>query len=409
MGNTCMKEAMDANAGPEEPSQRANHSSDNTTHVEQHNERPAGNESENNGGGAMGSLMAQASAMASQAMSGGGDTSSKDVELVENAQPVTPVDRDARRRALFVGINYFGTSAELNGCINDVHNISEWLFTQGFSREESLILTDDQQDPSKQPTRENITNGMKWLVEGAQAGDSLFFEYSGHGGTAKDTDGDEQDSQDETICPVDYQQNGQILDDEMNQIMVHNLPKGVHLTCIYDSCHSGSALDLPFTYTIDGNLEIHVRDNFKAILNAAMKAGVAWAKGDKATAMREVMNGVNLLKGSSVSDMLSGNSSGPSPEEIKELREKMIAEKGTEAYVVQLAGCRDEQTSADAHIEGSHQGAMSYAFMETMKSNPSLTYTDLLKGIRTTLGGKYTQIPQMSTGAITDMNCPFTI
>lgn len=37
------------------------------------------------------------------------------------------------------------------------------------------------------------------MVKDAKAGDSLFFEYSGHGGTAKDADQDEEDMQDETI------------------------------------------------------------------------------------------------------------------------------------------------------------------------------------------------------------------
>lgn len=40
------------------------------------------------------------------------------------------------------------------------------------------------------------------------------------------------------ICsPMDYSSAGQILDDEMNSIMVHSLPEGCHLTCIYDSAY----------------------------------------------------------------------------------------------------------------------------------------------------------------------------
>lgn len=43
---------------------------------------------------------------------------------------------------------------------------------------------------------------MSWLVQGAQPNDALFFHYSGHGGQAKDLDGDEDDGYDETIYPV---------------------------------------------------------------------------------------------------------------------------------------------------------------------------------------------------------------
>ena len=51
---------------------------------------------------------------------------------------------------------------------------------------------------------------MNWLVRGAQPNDSLFFHYSGHGSQQQDHDGDEVDGTDETICPVDYKDAGQI-------------------------------------------------------------------------------------------------------------------------------------------------------------------------------------------------------
>ena len=63
-------------------------------------------------------------------------------------------------------------------------------------------------------------------MSGAQPNDSLFFLYSGHGSDKRDDDGDEVDGNDETICPVDYKSEGDIIDDEMNQILVQRLPKG---------------------------------------------------------------------------------------------------------------------------------------------------------------------------------------
>ena len=41
---------------------------------------------------------------------------------------------------------------------------------------------------------------------------------------------------------------GQIVDDEMNSILVQQLPRGARLTAIFDSCHSATALDLPYVY-----------------------------------------------------------------------------------------------------------------------------------------------------------------
>lgn len=40
---------------------------------------------------------------------------------------------------------------------------------------EFTILTDDQSDPSRMPSHQNIVNGMRWLVSGVEPGDRLFF------------------------------------------------------------------------------------------------------------------------------------------------------------------------------------------------------------------------------------------
>jgi len=85
-----------------------------------------------------------------------------------------------RRKALLIGINYFGQKGQLRGCINDVKNMSNYLNEHfGYKREDMVILTDDQQNPMSQPTKSNIFRAMHWLVKDAQPNDSLFFHYSG--------------------------------------------------------------------------------------------------------------------------------------------------------------------------------------------------------------------------------------
>lgn len=85
-----------------------------------------------------------------------------------------------RRRALLIGINYFGQNGELRGCINDVRNVSAFLIERhGYRREDMVILTDDQENPIMQPTRENIINAMQWLVRDARPNDALFLHFSG--------------------------------------------------------------------------------------------------------------------------------------------------------------------------------------------------------------------------------------
>ncbi|CAO3692819.1 unnamed protein product [Rhizopus stolonifer] len=78
-----------------------------------------------------------------------------------------------RKRALLIGINYFGTSAELKGCINDVHNIRDFLTTMySFRVDDMVILTDDQQNPQSIPTKQNMIRAMQWLVHDARPNDS---------------------------------------------------------------------------------------------------------------------------------------------------------------------------------------------------------------------------------------------
>jgi len=183
---------------------------------------------------------------------------------------------DGNKKSLLIGINYFGTSNELKGCINDVKNVKNWITSKfGFSSSEKnmRVLTDDQNDSSHHPTRANIIAGMKWLVEGAQSGDSLFIHYSGHGATQKDVrpDTDEADEQDETLVPMDYQSAGMVIDDEIFDIMVAPLPKGVRLTAVMDCCHSGSVFDLPYSYVFEKGRDMPVEvDNRKVAIAAAL-------------------------------------------------------------------------------------------------------------------------------------------
>lgn len=163
-----------------------------------------------------------------------------------------------RKKALLIGINYRGTRAELRGCENDVSNLSRYLLqTRGWNirPEDMIVLTETNPNPLFHPTRQNMTNGMRWLSSGNQAGDSLLFHFSGHGGYQADKNGDESDGSDETIMPVDHARAGAIVDDELNALLVQPLAPGVRLTAIFDCCHSGSALDLPFTYYPDGRVK----------------------------------------------------------------------------------------------------------------------------------------------------------
>ena len=161
-----------------------------------------------------------------------------------------------RRRGLLIGINYRGTSAQLRGCINDVHKVRGLLERKGYGTGGDptgglVVLTDDRDSPGElQPTKANIMRGFQWLLAGAKQGDVLFFHFSGHGAQQADMSGHEEDGMDETIVPVDFKRSGQITDDEIWNQLVWPLPEGAKLTALMDCCHSGTGMDLPYTYTV---------------------------------------------------------------------------------------------------------------------------------------------------------------
>lgn len=53
-----------------------------------------------------------------------------------------------------------------------------------------------------------------------------LFVRSGHGGTARDQNGDEEGGDDDTICPADFQQAGEIIDDDLNLMLAKKVPPG---------------------------------------------------------------------------------------------------------------------------------------------------------------------------------------
>jgi len=152
-----------------------------------------------------------------------------------------------RQRALLIGINYTGTRARLTGCIKDVHNMKQLLLeTYGWKPDCIRTLTDD--DQQRMPTRRNIEKALQELVKDARPGDTFFILFSGHGSQKVDPNGFEEDGMNETILPVDFQRAGMITDDQISDLIVKPLPPGVRLTAVMDSCHSGTGLDLPFTF-----------------------------------------------------------------------------------------------------------------------------------------------------------------
>jgi hypothetical protein len=136
-----------------------------------------------------------------------------------------------KKLALCIGINdYPGTGNDLSGCVNDANDWGKTLAEKGFTVKKLL---------NKSATRKNILDNLKSLIDKAVKGDSIIFQYSGHGSYVPDKDGEESDGTDECWCPYDLNRKGPITDDELNELF-NSKKNGVKLVLLSDSCHSGT-------------------------------------------------------------------------------------------------------------------------------------------------------------------------
>jgi hypothetical protein len=153
-------------------------------------------------------------------------------------------------------------------------------------------------------------------------------------------DGDEDDGNDECIYPVDFKRAGSIIDDQLHAIMVAPLPAGARLTAIFDSCHSGSVLDLPYIYSTQGVLK---EPNLaKEAGQGLLGAFSSYSQGDLGGVAKSLMG---IFKAATTGD---------------DAYERTVRTKTSPADVVMWSGSKDDQTS--------------YVF----SSPPSLVESDIL-------------------------------
>jgi hypothetical protein len=175
------------------------------------------------------------------------------------------------RKALLIGINYVGTKAALNGCINDCSNLGKMLKTKyGYEDNDITMLTDN---TDNKPTKANIIAELKRHVAMTKNDDvsELWISYSGHGSYVRDTNSDESDRKDECLVPLDYASRGMISDDFLH-MLVEQISVKTKTVVLIDACHSGSMLDLKYRYTA-GLKEVveNPRDNVRS--NIVMISG----------------------------------------------------------------------------------------------------------------------------------------
>ena len=262
------------------------------------------------------------------------------------------------KKALLVGINrYKIPGADLRGCVNDVKNLRAVLTTYcGFAGKDIKTLTD------YAATTKAMRDAIATLVKGAKKGDVLLFHYSGHGANVPDKNGDEADRRDEILCPTDLDWKDPLLDDWLRTTF-DRLPAGVSFTVVMDCCHSG-----------------YQHTSHLAPGRAGHPPLPPQPVGSDGDGIRAEARG--KVKGS--------------------LRRSTPARRKTDIVAVNIpevlvTGCRDTQTSADAEIGGSFNGALTYHLVATIKAaRGKLTYRELHDGtVKRLKKGGFSQVPQL--------------
>jgi metacaspase-1 len=229
---------------------------------------------------------------------------------------------------------------------------------QDFTDNDIVKLTDEQ------ATKKNIMENLTEMVNGAKEGkyDSLVFSISSHGTQVPDTNGDEKDMADEAFCPTDLIQKGNswdpdhiITDDELHDLFIQ-LPETVTLECYFDTCHSGTGLKV-----LDLLLDRKPRFLPPPSVEAFEKVNKRWPRSMAVS----------------------------------------LKEKGLSTHHILWAGCRSDQTSADANINETWHGAFTYYLCKNIDEfQNKLTRQKLLAKLREDLKkNNYDQIPQLETNA----------
>lgn len=258
------------------------------------------------------------------------------------------------KKALLVGINqYPDPRNNLNGCINDINDMSDYLIKEKKFDKANIKLIKDEH-----ATKANIMEGLAWLVKGAAAGDQIFFQYSGHGAQMPtQSKKGEADKLDEVICPYDFAWTDEtaLKDKEFNQVFAQ-MPKGVEFIWVSDSCHSQD-LSREFKMPIPGIFKARSMTPPLDIAERVMRI-----KASPKAVVQDLPKLAKLLN------------------------------------LALISGCKSNQESADAVFNQRANGALTYFLLQSLtdKKDKPGSLKELVKTVNKSLGKiKYPQQPQI--------------
>ena len=280
--------------------------------------------------------------------------------------------------ALLIGIDYYLPNRlykSLKGAVRDINLVADYLLkTLNIPSEKIFKLTSpnpevtqtiETKDP--EPTYENIVAKFQAITEIAQPGEQVYIHYSGHGGrtTTIYPELKGNDQLDEGIVPIDVgNESGRYLRDvELATLLKRMTDKGLIVTLVLDSCHSGEA----------------TRGDDVAIRGPG-ETDTALRDSESLVAQRQelIENWQDLTDGIPAS--ITPGQWLPQPRD----------------YVL-LAACRPSEYAYEYAVSGKERhGALTYWMIDTLTSSPSgLTYKTLHDRVSAKIQSKFPQMPML--------------
>lgn len=233
-----------------------------------------------------------------------------------------------------IGINYEGSGMALNGCL---HDAQMWAGRLQANKFHSVVSLEE-----AQCTKAALVEAIRTALAKCPANGLFVLTYSGHGTIVPPGN--------QAWVPYDFdwkKPDTWLTYDEIDRVLIQYEQAGVRVVIISDSCHSAA------------DPRRHMR-----------------SMNSNPTRFRYLP---------------------PPPEMVTRIvgypfgRNVVTADQDD----ILLAGCRKEQTSADAFIDGKYWGAFSYACDQALIKDPTLSYQAAVLKARAYLAREgYDQVPQ---------------
>lgn len=311
--------------------------------------------------------------------------------------------------ALLIGIDCYmpnelsdGTFyRNLSGCVRDILKVEQFLRSEFGLTDDRLIRltasrgggnspssrgsagtassTEDERptEPREQwPTYRNIVRAFRQLEKSAQPGAQIYIHYSGHGGKVKTLPKHRKLIPgkwiDEALVPTDLgNDEGRYLRDIELAFLLHKLvAKGLYVTIVLDSCHSGSA-------TRGGEAAVHGRtpankEDVRGSANIDDRPKLSLVASDE-----ELADNWRRLAKPSGRDVYVGSDWLPDPQ----------------GYVL-IAACRANEGAHEySYDKVNKEGALTYWFLESLKKfGDGVTYQRLHRYIHAKVSEQFRRL-----------------